>query len=206
MCPVSFASKIRLTIDHTIVVSSVTPSLHLFHSCNAEQIHCYASWKRLVFIVKWQLSSRIRGNPKYVTICFSFSWCRFLCYDTVTYWGFYSRWIFISVQKLNTLQSNTISNSPNTRARPNSAISYTRIRYLQRSTVPHHVYHQTEIEVGNQQSYYYGSQLQLGYIVEWQWKLRPSICIVAWTTVLYYCIITWQSADITLLRKLHNNI
>jgi hypothetical protein len=28
--------------------------------------------------------------------------------------GFYSRWMFISVQKLNTLQLNTISNSPNT--------------------------------------------------------------------------------------------
>jgi hypothetical protein len=32
----------------------------------------------------------------------------------VTYWGFYSRWIIISTQKLNTLQLNTTSNSPNT--------------------------------------------------------------------------------------------
>jgi hypothetical protein len=41
----------------------------------------------------------------------------------VTYSGFYSRWNFIALQKVNTLQLNTASNSSNTRRRPTRTVS-----------------------------------------------------------------------------------
>jgi hypothetical protein len=43
---------------------------------------------------------------------YELKWAYYL--NIVRYWTFYSRWIFISTPKLNTLQSNSISNSPNT--------------------------------------------------------------------------------------------
>jgi hypothetical protein len=41
----------------------------------------------------------------------------------VTYSGFYSRWNIIALQKVNTLQLNTVGNSSNTRTRPTCTVS-----------------------------------------------------------------------------------
>jgi hypothetical protein len=42
---------------------------------------------------------------------------------TVTYRGFYSRWNFIALQKVSTLQLNTVGNASNTRTRPTCTVS-----------------------------------------------------------------------------------
>jgi hypothetical protein len=49
--------------------------------------------------------------------------CIYTCKYIVTYSGFYSRWNFIALQKVNTLQLNTAINSWNTRRRPTSTVS-----------------------------------------------------------------------------------
>jgi hypothetical protein len=43
--------------------------------------------------------------------------------DIVKYSGFYSRWNFIALQKVNTLQLNTVGNSSNTSTRPTYTVS-----------------------------------------------------------------------------------
>jgi hypothetical protein len=50
--------------------------------------------------------------------------------DIVTYSRVLFRWNFISTPKLNTLQLNTVSNSPNTRAHPTSTISENKLLTL----------------------------------------------------------------------------
>jgi hypothetical protein len=45
------------------------------------------------------------------------------CDNIVTYSGFYSRRNFIALQKVNTLQLNTVRNSSNTRTRPTRTVS-----------------------------------------------------------------------------------
>jgi hypothetical protein len=52
-----------------------------------------------------------------------------------TYWGFYSRWIFISTPKLKTLQLNAVSNSPNTSGQSIVGLSV----HLHARTAPQHI-------------------------------------------------------------------
>jgi hypothetical protein len=53
----------------------------------------------------------------------------------VTYWGFYSRWMFISIRKLNKLQLNAVSNSPNTAQKSIVGLSV----HLQARTAPQRI-------------------------------------------------------------------
>jgi hypothetical protein len=63
----------------------------------------------------------------------------FIYISIATYSRFLFRWNFISTPKLNTLQLNTVSNSPNTRARPTSTISEKELTSLQSGTLQTHV-------------------------------------------------------------------
>jgi hypothetical protein len=58
-------------------------------------------------------------------------------WNIVMYWVFYSRWKFISVPKLNTLQLNTIRNSTNTAEQSIVRLSV----HLHARTAPQHIVH-----------------------------------------------------------------
>jgi gamma-glutamyl-gamma-aminobutyrate hydrolase PuuD len=82
--------------------------------------------------------------PQHVVTCQQINlnnWCNYCpqCTYCNVLGGFYSRWMFISHQKLNTQQLNTVRNSSNTRTRPTRTVSEHSLSFLQSESLQTHV-------------------------------------------------------------------
>jgi hypothetical protein len=85
--------------------------------------HLYSSQAGLQRRSSWPAHMSFRSSSKCLTINCSVFFFHSESHQFVTYSGFYLRWSFIALQKVNTLQLNTASNSSNTRTRPTRTVS-----------------------------------------------------------------------------------
>jgi hypothetical protein len=99
-------------------------------------LKCSAMLLSLIFL--FMRKDRLVVSCLYIHLCVCVCVCLSVCpltdtlfnqlmnvHNIVMYWRVLFRWIFISTPKLNTLQLNSISNSPNTRAHLFPVISHT---------------------------------------------------------------------------------